>query len=35
MQIGQMMGGLVMLGLMSALADRGFGMLSRRFVWWA
>jgi len=35
MQIGQMMGGLVMLGVMSALADRGFGMLSRRLVWWA
>ncbi len=35
MQIGQMMGGLVMLGVMSALADRGFGALSRRLVWWA
>jgi NitT/TauT family transport system permease protein len=35
MQIGQMMGGLVMLGVMSALADRGFGLLSRRLVWWS
>lgn len=35
MQIGQMMGGLVMLGVLSALADRGFGVLSRRLVWWA
>jgi NitT/TauT family transport system permease protein len=35
MQIGQMMGGLVMLGVMSAAADRGFGVLSRRLVWWA
>ena len=35
MQIGQMMGGLVMLGVMSAVADRGFGLLSRRLVWWA
>jgi ABC-type nitrate/sulfonate/bicarbonate transport system permease component len=34
MQIGQMMGGLVMLGLLSALADRGFAILSRRLVWW-
>jgi hypothetical protein len=29
-----MMGGLVMLGVMSAAADRGFGLLSRRLVWW-
>ena len=30
MQTGQMLGGLVMLGIVSACADRGFAMLSRR-----
>src|SRR5947209_15447149 len=30
MQTGQMLGGLVMLGVVSAAADRGFAMLSRR-----
>jgi ABC-type nitrate/sulfonate/bicarbonate transport system permease component len=35
MQTSQMLGGLVMLGLVSALADRGFAMLSRRLVWWS
>jgi ABC-type nitrate/sulfonate/bicarbonate transport system permease component len=34
MQTAQVMGGLIMLGLISALADRGFNLLSRRFVWW-
>ena len=34
MQTGQMLGGLVMLGVVSATADRGFAMLSRRMVWW-
>src|SRR3984893_3727576 len=34
MQTGQMLGGLVILGLVSAAADRGFAALSRRFVWW-
>jgi ABC-type nitrate/sulfonate/bicarbonate transport system permease component len=34
MQTAQVMGGLVMLGVISALADRGFNLLSRRFVWW-
>jgi ABC-type nitrate/sulfonate/bicarbonate transport system permease component len=35
MQTGQMLGGLVMLGVVSAAADRGFAMLSRRLVWWS
>ena len=35
MQTSQMLGGLVMLGLVSAVADRGFAMLSRRLVWWS
>jgi ABC-type nitrate/sulfonate/bicarbonate transport system permease component len=35
MQTGQMLGGLVMLGIVSAIADRGFATLSRRFVWWS
>jgi ABC-type nitrate/sulfonate/bicarbonate transport system permease component len=35
MQTGQMLGGLVMLGIVSACADRGFAMLSRRLVWWS
>jgi ABC-type nitrate/sulfonate/bicarbonate transport system permease component len=35
MQTGQMLGGLVMLGIVSAAADRGFAMLSRRLVWWS
>jgi ABC-type nitrate/sulfonate/bicarbonate transport system permease component len=35
MQTGQMLGGLVMLGIVSAAADRGFALLSRRLVWWS
>jgi NitT/TauT family transport system permease protein len=35
MQTGQMLGGLVMLGAVSAAADRGFAVLSRRLVWWS
>jgi len=35
MQTGQMLGGLVMLGVVSATADRGFALLARRFVWWS
>jgi ABC-type nitrate/sulfonate/bicarbonate transport system permease component len=35
MQTGQMLGGLVVLGIVSAGADRGFALLSRRLVWWA
>ncbi|TCT05016.1 ABC transporter permease [Aquabacter spiritensis] len=34
MQIGQMMGGLIMLGLISAVADRAFAGLAKRAVWW-
>jgi len=34
MQIGQVMGGLVILGATSFLADRGFSTLSQRVVWW-
>jgi NitT/TauT family transport system permease protein len=34
MQTAQVMGGLVMLGVISAIADRGFNLLSRRLVWW-
>jgi ABC-type nitrate/sulfonate/bicarbonate transport system permease component len=34
MQTAQVMGGLIMLGVISALADRGFNLLSSRFVWW-
>ncbi|HZP79801.1 MAG TPA: ABC transporter permease [Pseudolabrys sp.] len=34
MQTAQVMGGLVMLGVISALADRTFNFLARRFVWW-
>jgi NitT/TauT family transport system permease protein len=34
MQTAQVMGGLIMLGAISAIADRGFNLLSRRFVWW-
>lgn len=35
MRIGQVMGGLLVLGLISAAADRGFTLLSRRLVWWS
>jgi ABC-type nitrate/sulfonate/bicarbonate transport system permease component len=34
MQTGQVMGGLVALGLISFLADRGFAIISQRAVWW-
>lgn len=34
MQTGQVLGGLLALGLVSLLADRGFAALSRRVVWW-
>lgn len=34
MQTAQVMGGLIMLGIISAIADRGFNLLSRRIVWW-
>ena len=34
LQIGQVMGGLVVLGMTSFLADRGFAAISQRVVWW-
>lgn len=34
LQIGQVMGGLLLLGLFSSLADRLFDLVSRRLVWW-
>lgn len=34
MQTAQMMGGLLVLGALSSLADKGFAALSRRWVWW-
>jgi ABC-type nitrate/sulfonate/bicarbonate transport system permease component len=34
MQIGQMMAGLIILGLTSSLADKLFGMFSARVVHW-
>lgn len=34
MQTGQVLGGLIVLGLVSLTADRGFAALSRRLVWW-
>lgn len=34
LQIGQMMGGLVMLGIISFTADKMFEAISRRLVWW-
>lgn len=34
MQTAQVMGGLIMLGVISAAADRAFNLLSQRFVWW-
>jgi NitT/TauT family transport system permease protein len=34
LQIGQVMGGLLILGLISSLADRTFEAISRRLVWW-
>ena len=34
LQTGQVMGGLVVLGAMSFLADRAFASLSQRVVWW-
>jgi NitT/TauT family transport system permease protein len=34
LQTGQVMGGLVVLGAMSFIADRTFASLAHRFVWW-
>lgn len=35
LQMGQMLGGLVMLGLISAIADRAFAYVSAKVVWWS
>ena len=35
LQIGQVMGSLLVLGFISALADRAFNALSRALVWWS
>ncbi|HZG37755.1 MAG TPA: ABC transporter permease [Nodosilinea sp.] len=34
LQVGQTIGGLIILGIISAVADKGFGALSKRLVWW-
>jgi NitT/TauT family transport system permease protein len=34
LQIGQVMGGLLLLGLFSSIADRLFEHVSSRLVWW-
>jgi ABC-type nitrate/sulfonate/bicarbonate transport system permease component len=34
LQVGQTIGGLIILGIISAMADKGFGALSKRLVWW-
>lgn len=34
LQMGQMLGGLVMLGIISAVADKLFAMLSSKVIWW-
>lgn len=34
LQMGQMMGGLVVLGVISFLADRAFAMFAERTIWW-
>lgn len=34
LQTGQVMGGLIVLGAMSFIADRAFAGLAQRFVWW-
>jgi ABC-type nitrate/sulfonate/bicarbonate transport system permease component len=34
LQVGQTIGGLIILGIISAMADKGFGVLSKRLVWW-
>lgn len=35
LQMGQMMGGLVMLGIISAAADKLFAVFARKVVWWS
>lgn len=34
LQVGQTIGGLIILGIISAVADKGFDALSKRLVWW-
>lgn len=34
LQVGQTIGGLIILGIISAIADKSFGALSKRLVWW-
>jgi NitT/TauT family transport system permease protein len=34
LQIGQVMAGLLMLGLISFIADRTFEWFAKRLVWW-
>ena len=34
LQTGQVLGGLLVLGVMSFAADRAFGALAKRLVWW-
>jgi NitT/TauT family transport system permease protein len=34
LQVGQTIGGLIILGIISAVADKGFSALSKRLVWW-
>ena len=34
LQTGQVLGGLLVLGVMSFVADRAFGLLSQKLVWW-
>ncbi|MBW4639669.1 MAG: ABC transporter permease [Gloeocapsa sp. UFS-A4-WI-NPMV-4B04] len=34
LQVGQTIGGLIVLGIISAVADKVFGLLSHRVVWW-
>ncbi len=34
LQMGKMLGGLVMLGIISAAADKAFSVTAKRLVWW-
>ncbi|MBX2866286.1 MAG: ABC transporter permease [Leptolyngbyaceae cyanobacterium MAG.088] len=35
LQVGQSLGGLIILGLISAMADKAFGVFSKKMVWWS
>lgn len=35
LQVGQSLGGLIILGLISAIADKLFGVFSKKMVWWS